>query len=163
MNNVYLLTGSNQGDRLSNLHRVKNLIEKRVGNLIHVSGIYETEPWGYASAKSYYNQCFFLNSTLEPENILREILGIEREMGRKRTGKSYNDRIIDIDILFFNNEIIKTKELTVPHPRLHERRFVLVPLAEIAGDFIHPEFEISIREILESCDDKLIVNQLDLK
>jgi 2-amino-4-hydroxy-6-hydroxymethyldihydropteridine diphosphokinase len=89
------------------------------------------------------------------------IIGIEREMGRIRSGESYTDRIIDIDILFYNNLIINTKELTIPHPRLHERRFVLVPLAEIAEDFIHPVFEKSIIRLLQECEDSHSVNLLN--
>jgi len=161
MNKVYLNTGSNDGDRLSNLYRAKEFIEHRIGNLISISHIYETEPWGYASIKSFYNQCLYLESTLEPENILMGIIGIEREMGRIRSGESYTDRIIDIDILFYNNLIINTKELTIPHPRLHERRFVLVPLAEIAEDFIHPVFEKSIIRLLQECEDSHSVNLLN--
>ncbi len=162
MNKVYLLSGSNAGERLIHLNRAKELIELRIGTLSQVSHIFETEAWGYVSDQSYYNQCLYLESALEPNSILNEILSIETEMGRKRSGKSYTDRIIDIDILFYNNEIIRTKELTIPHPRLHQRKFALVPLAEIAKDFVHPVFRKSIGQILENCEDKLKVIKLDL-
>ena len=162
MNKVYLIAGSNIDDRLLNLVRAEELIAQRIGNPIRTSHIFDTESWGYESVHSFYNQCFFLESVLKAEIILKEILGIERIMGRKRHGGSYADRIIDIDILFFNDEIISTKKLTIPHPKLHERKFVLVPLSEIAKDFIHPVFGKSIELILRDCDDKLNVQQVSL-
>ena len=162
MNIVYLITGSNLGNRLLNLKKAEELIVQRIGNLISASHIFETEAWGYTSAQSYYNQCSCLESGLGAELILKELLEIEREMGRKRTGGSYEDRIVDVDILFYNDEIINTKTLTIPHPKLHERKFVLAPLAEIAEDFTHPIFGKSIGELLLECEDKLEVRQVDL-
>ena len=162
MNIVYLITGSNIGNRLLNLKKAEELIVQRIGNLISTSHIFETEAWGYTSVQFYYNQCFCLESGLGAELILKELLGIEREMGRKRRGGSYEDRIVDIDILFYNDEIINTKTLTIPHPKLHERKFVMVPLVEIAGDFIHPVFGKSIERLLLECDDKLKVTRVDI-
>jgi 2-amino-4-hydroxy-6-hydroxymethyldihydropteridine diphosphokinase len=161
MNKVYLISGSNIDDRLLNLVRAEELIAQQIGNPIRTSHIFDTESWGYESVNSFYNQCFFLESEMKAEIILKEILGIEKIMGRERHDGSYADRIIDIDILFFNDEVISTEKLTIPHPRLHERRFALAPLSEIAGDFIHPVFMKSIGQLLRECDDKLKVNKLD--
>ena len=161
MNNIFLLVGSNQGDRLQNLRKVKGLVSERIGKLIGVSHIHETEPWGYESTKSFYNQCLILESKLNSDILLNEILNIEKELGRIRNSKSFTDRIIDIDILFFNNECIHNADLTIPHPRLHERRFVLEPLAEIAPDFLHPVFKNSIRKILDNSTDRHLVRKLE--
>lgn len=163
MNKVFLIIGSNEGDRSQNLFKARELILKKIGKPVGISHIYETEPWGYISSKTFYNQCIILNSSLDAETILQEILKIEKELGRTRKGGSYIDRIIDIDILFFNNDCIHSDNLSIPHPGIHERRFVLEPLAEIVPEFLHPVFHKSISQLLDNCQDKLKVWKLDYK
>lgn len=163
MNKVYLSLGSNKGDRYNNLNAAIEMINNRTGTIILRSDIYETEPWGYKSDKYFFNQCLLIESEMNAKTVLHEVLDIEKVSGRKNHGKKLSDRVLDIDILFFNNECIKTKDLVIPHPLLHKRRFVLVPLCEIAPDLIHPVFNKRIEQLLKECDDKLMVRMINFK
>jgi len=160
MNKVYLLIGSNIGERSENLNNAAHSINKRIGRIICRSHIYETEPWGYQSKSSFYNQCLLSESDKEALTILYEIQSIEKEMGRVRDRHKITDRTIDIDILFFNDECINLKILKIPHPKIHERKFALIPLYEIAPDLIHPVFRQSIEQLLEECKDRLTVRKI---
>lgn len=157
MNNVFIIIGGNLGNRLHNLQRAVSLIEQKAGIIKKLSSLYETEPWGAEGQPHYYNQALELLTPLEACDLMETFLMIEQQMGRVRAGK-YDARIIDIDILFFNNEVINTGLLTVPHPRLHERRFVLQPLAEIAPTLLHPVFQQTIAELLQNTKDATAVN-----
>lgn len=158
MNTVYLLLGSNMGDSEHTLTVATNMIEKNIGKLTKSSSIYRTAAWGNEDQPDFLNQISIISSLLSSSNILKEIFVIEKEMGRVRTTKNAA-RVIDIDMLFFNDEIIQTETLTVPHPQIQNRRFVLVPLAEIALDFIHPLLKKSSLELLSICSDKLNVQK----
>ncbi len=149
----YLTLGSNLGDRLLNL---REGISRLPSSLIHVqslSSIYETEPVGTPEADYFYNMVLKAETIVPPEELLRICLGVESEMGRIRR-KRNESRILDIDILFYNRDIIKKEQLEIPHPRMHLRRFVLVPLHEIAPNLIHPKFEKSIEILLKECPDQ---------
>lgn len=161
MNTIFLMLGTNVGKRLSNLTIANELISTRIGKIVSLSHIYESESWGYKTSNNYFNQCIILHSIMEAMNVLIEILNIETEMGRVREGETYSDRIIDIDILFFNKDCINSKNLTIPHPHLHKRKFVLEPLNEIAPDFIHPVLDKSVTQLLHDCEDKLFVRKLN--
>ena len=158
MNTVYLLLGSNMGDSEQMLTVATNMIEKNIGKLTKSSSIYRTAAWGNEDQPDFLNQIIIISSSLSSSNILKEMFGIEKEMGRVRTTKNAA-RIIDIDMLFFNDEIIQTETLTVPHPQIQNRRFVLVPLAEISPDFQHPLLKKSSLELLSICSDKLNVQK----
>ena len=158
MNTVYLLLGSNMGDSEHTLTVATNMIEKNIGKLTKSSSIYRTAAWGNEDQPDFLNQIIIISSSLSSSNTLKEMFVIEKEMGRVRTTKNAA-RVIDIDILFFNDEIIQTETLTVPHPQIQNRRFVLVPLAEIALDFIHPLLKKSSLELLSICSDKLNVQK----
>ena len=158
MNTVYLLLGSNMGDSEQMLTVATNMIEKNIGKLTKSSSIYRTAAWGNEDQPDFLNQIIIVSSLLSSSNILKEIFVIEKEMGRVRTTKNAA-RVIDIDMLFFNDEIIQTETLTVPHPQVQNRRFVLVPLAEIALNFIHPLLKKSSLELLSICSDKLNVQK----
>lgn len=157
MNNVYLLTGGNLGDRKSNLLQASNFIEQSAGSLVARSGIYETAAWGITEQDAFLNQVLLIHTQLESHKLLQTLLSIEERLGRKRAAK-YGPRIIDIDILFYNNEIIKSPDLTVPHPEIQNRRFVLEPLYEIAPGYVHPVFNKTVQQLLEECNDPLQVS-----
>jgi 2-amino-4-hydroxy-6-hydroxymethyldihydropteridine diphosphokinase len=155
MKKVFLGLGSNLGRRDETLHAAKKLIGESIGAVIRASSVYETEPWGFESDKEFLNMVLVVETDLPPSGILGRILMIESQLGRTRyrCGFHYLSRSIDIDILFYDNEILDQESLKIPHPRLHERRFVMVPLAEIAPDQIHPVFKKTILELLRECED----------
>ena len=158
MNTVYLLLGSNMGDSEQMLAVATNMIEKNIGKLTKSSSIYRTAAWGKEDQPDFLNQIIIVSSSLSSSTVLKEMFGIEKEMGRVRTTKNAA-RVIDIDMLFFNAEIIQTENLIVPHKQIQHRRFVLVPLAEISPDFIHPILKKSSLELLSICSDKLNVQK----
>ena len=159
MNNVYLLIGGNVGNRLQNLrHAVDQL--SSWGTVVQHSSIYETAAWGKTEQPSFLNQALEYQTDLAPQALIRTILQIEEEMGRRRTEK-FGPRIIDIDILFFNSEIVQEPHLTIPHPEIQNRRFALVPMAEIAPQLIHPLMHKTIRQLLQECPDTLDARKLE--
>jgi 2-amino-4-hydroxy-6-hydroxymethyldihydropteridine diphosphokinase len=155
--NVFLGLGSNIGERVQNIHSAISKINERIGSVSLTSSFYETEPWGFECEDYFLNMVLSCESHLSIIDILSEITDIESALGRVRTGKGYESRIIDIDILFYGDYIFEKEGIIVPHPKLHERRFVLVPLNEIAPQFIHPVFKKSIATLLTDCDDMSIV------
>ncbi len=162
MAKVYLSLGSNLGDKIMNLNKAVLLISAKIGKLIQTSSIYETAPWGFKSEHSFYNQVILIETELKPDDVLNQILQIEKHIGRNRSTIQYESRVIDIDILFYENEIIHTENLTIPHPLIQERRFTLQPLAEIDEDYIHPLLNASILSLLNSCKDTLEVKKIHL-
>jgi 2-amino-4-hydroxy-6-hydroxymethyldihydropteridine diphosphokinase len=158
MNIVYLLLGSNLNDRPAILQQALKEISSRIGLITGESSVYESEPWGFNSDKPFLNQVIRIESGHNPSGILHKILKIEADLGRKReNSERYSSRIIDIDILFFNNEIISEKNLIIPHPGIPERMFTLIPLSELDGTFIHPGSQKSINELISECPDNLSV------
>ena len=153
MNTAYLSLGSNEGNREQWLAKACALLADSCGALAQRSAIYETAAWGLTDQPAFLNMAVSLQTSLDPAALLAGILSIELSLGRQRIIK-WGPRIIDIDILFYNNLIINTPTLTIPHPFLHERRFVLAPLAEIASGYIHPVFNKSVSELLAACTDK---------
>lgn len=158
MNAVFLSLGGNIGDRHGYMQKSRLLLEKHCGKIVLSSPIYETEAWGSNSEKKYLNQVVKLETKLTARQLLKKTLEIEKELGRKRRGSRNSDRSADIDILFFNNEIINAKNLHIPHPRLHLRKFVLVPLNSVASSFVHPNLKKTVTQLLKTSNDKLQVN-----
>ena len=159
MNNTYLLLGSNMGNSLNQLSVAIDHIKKKTGEIIRKSGLYSTAAWGNPNQPDFLNQVIKIETTLTVEETLESILAIEKLMGRVRTTKNA-PRIIDIDILFFDKEIISEKDLVVPHPEIQNRRFVLIPLNEISPQFKHPVLKKTIAELLEECPDNLEVKRI---
>ena len=160
MNKAYLSLGTNRGNRSANLDRAVTLLSEWVGNITSLSSIYETPPWRMADKTDFFNQVILVETLLTATQLIDTVILVESMMGRKRTIKKYEPRIIDIDILFFNEEIINTEELTVPHPLIPERKFILGPMTEIAPGFIHPLLKKSIIQLLHECEDKSAIKKL---
>jgi 2-amino-4-hydroxy-6-hydroxymethyldihydropteridine diphosphokinase len=154
MGKVYLGLGTNLGDRELNLKKAIDKVEELIGSVVHISSIYETEPVGFKSKDKFLNMVAEVNTSLEPSLVMDMILKGEALLGRVRRGNKYTSRVIDLDILLFGDRIIKNDSLSVPHPKMHERRFVLVPLCEIAPDLVHPVLKKSIKTLLVECQDK---------
>jgi len=156
MSTAHLLIGGNLGDRKENLLTAISLINEQCGSLTRSSSIYETEAWGNTDQPSFLNQALEISTSLNARQLLRKILKIEKEMGRVRKEK-LGPRIIDIDILLFEDEIHDLRFLKIPHPEMQNRRFVLVPLAEINSELMHPVLKKTIAQLLEECPDNLQV------
>ncbi len=159
MNKAYLLTGGNEGDRFLHMQQARTNIEHICGQILQVSSLYETAPWGKTDQPDFLNQVLQIETELRPEELLRAVLFIEEQGGRIRTVKNA-PRTIDIDILFYDRLILEVKGLTIPHPRIAERRFVLEPMNEISPDFIHPVMRKTIHQLLMECKDELAVKKI---
>ena len=158
MNIAYLLTGGNLGDREKNLTIARDHINIHCGEIVKTSSIYETAAWGNTDQPSFLNQALEIQTALTARQLMRRILKVEKMMGRVRKEK-YGPRIIDIDILLFNNEKHQYPLLKLPHPEMQNRRFVLLPLTEIAPGITHPVFHKTISQLLDECPDQLEVKK----
>ncbi len=156
---IYLLLGSNQNNPAKQLAKASLAITKHIGAIQRTSGIYQTAAWGNTNQPDFLNQVVIAETALTPEQTMQTILTIEEKMGRIRTKKNA-PRIIDIDILFFNKQIIKSKQLEVPHPQIQNRNFVLIPLNELSPNFKHPVLNKTIHQLLRISPDTLTVNKI---
>ena len=156
MNNVFLQTGGNVGNRFKNLQTAMELIEKEIGNILQQSSVYETEAWGFRDQPAFLNQVLQVETILSPTEVMEKIHLIENKMGRVRVQKM-GPRTIDIDILFINDETINVPFLTIPHPFIEKRRFVLVPLSEISPNYFHPVLKKNVSSLLKECEDESVV------
>ncbi len=158
MNTVFLLLGTNLGDRLHSLDLAIDQIKTRIGEVIKASQIYETEPWGEKDQPAFYNIALELITPLTPAELIDVINNIEKGMGRERSASNkWKERTIDIDILFYDQLIIETENLVIPHPRFHMRKFAIIPMMEIAPEYIHPVLKKDISILLTETADKLEV------
>jgi len=153
MSKAFLLLGSNMGDRMAHLKKAIQKTEEVCGKIVQTSSVYETAPWGFLNQGAFLNQVIEIETQIPPTLLMQLLLEIEVEIGRIREFK-LGPRIIDIDILLIDDEIINNSILTVPHPELPKRRFALMPLIEIAKDIFHPELKKSIQQILSECTDE---------
>ena len=153
MSKVYLSIGSNKGTRSVLINKAIDEIEKKIGKIISRSSIYQSESWGFDS-NDFYNLSLLIDTDIEPKSLLINLKKIEKSMGREDIDGSYSDRFIDIDILFYDNIIIDSEDLKIPHPKIEIRKFVLVPMLEIADDYVHPILNKTIRQLDNECDDQ---------
>ena len=153
MKRVFLGLGTNLGDREKNLEQALDKIAEVIGIIVSRSSVYETEPWGFQSSDQFLNMVIGVDTNLKPSGLLGRLLMIESLLGRLRDGKQYSSRIIDIDILLYGRQKVDTLSLKIPHPRMHERKFVLIPLCEIAPRTVHPVFGKTMTKLLKECED----------
>ncbi|MEM6841721.1 MAG: 2-amino-4-hydroxy-6-hydroxymethyldihydropteridine diphosphokinase [Bacteroidota bacterium] len=153
---IYLLLGSNLEDRDRNIQRARENIVQQVGSIVRTSGIYETEAWGVLDQPLFYNQVVQIETQLGHEALLRALQKIEQEIGKIKVGK-WRERLIDIDVLYYGNRIVRTPTLTVPHPEIQNRRFALAPLIELVPNELHPVLFQSHKNLLETTQDTLEV------
>ena len=159
MAEVFILLGGNVGDKSKIPEDSIKLIRERIGFITKMSSLYATESWGFVS-DLFWNQVIILESKLDPHEILHNTQTIEREMGRINNSASYEARVIDIDLLYYDNLIINTPDLTIPHPKIGERKFVLIPLNELNPDKYDPVSGLTVRELLNRCQDQLKVDRI---
>jgi 2-amino-4-hydroxy-6-hydroxymethyldihydropteridine diphosphokinase len=160
---AYLSIGSNLGNREILLQKAIFEIGRKAGEIRQVSAIYETPSWGF-EAEDFLNACLEIQTLLTPENLLTRILEIELNFGRQRNNdEGYQSRTLDIDIIYYEKEVIKTPSLTIPHPKLQERKFILKPLADISPQFYHPIFNKDTRNLLQECKDKSTLTKRTIK
>ncbi|MBE7698085.1 2-amino-4-hydroxy-6-hydroxymethyldihydropteridine diphosphokinase [Tenacibaculum finnmarkense] len=158
---AYLSIGTNQGNRLENLQNAINLIAANIGAIQQIASVYETPSLGFKGA-DFYNTCIKVNTCLSPEKLIKSLLYLEDKLGRTRKNKSgYTDRIIDLDILLYTDEIIFSENLIVPHPRMLQRKFVLVPLVEIAKNILHPTVKKNLHDCLINCSDTSEISKIE--
>ncbi len=160
MHQVFLGTGGNIGNKHDNFDKVYTFIKNELGTIVKSSAVYETPPWGFEAMEKFWNTVLIIETELSATELLSKINNIENRFGRTRDGVNYKSREMDIDILYFNDEIINTENLTIPHPLLHKRLFVLVPLAEIAPKFVHPVLKLTSFEMLNNCEDKSVIRKI---
>lgn len=157
---LYLLLGGNLGDKKQVFAEVAKRLTELLGEITALSSIYETEPWGFESEDIFWNQVLEFSTRFSAEEVLLLTQHLEADMGRVRKENQYTSRIIDIDILFYGNQVINQENLVVPHPRIQERKFALIPLCEIASTLVHPVFQKSVEQLLNECNDSLRVEKV---
>lgn len=160
MHKIFLLLGSNIGKRCDNLKQACQNITLQIGKISKKSSIYQTTPWGNENQPDFLNQALEVETNLNPFEILKVIHLIEKQMGRKKTVK-WGERNIDIDILYYENQHIKKPQLEIPHPEIINRKFTLIPMVELAPEFIHPLFDCNQTKLLEMCVDDANVQMFD--
>lgn len=150
---AYLMTGSNLGNRAENLAKAKDAITTNAGRILFCSTVYISDPWGFANQHRFLNQLLVTETDKTGRELMNQCLEIEKKLGRIRDDFQNSPRTIDIDILFYGNDIIKEEDLVIPHPRLHLRNFCLIPLMEIHPALVHPVFEKTVWQLYRDCPD----------
>lgn len=161
METCYVLFGSNMGDKEALFAQACLLINNRCGHVVQVSSSYVSEPWGFEADEWFLNRVIMVETELEPKVLMQQLLEIEKALGRIRHPEiqGYTSRTADLDLLYYGSRIIDTESLTVPHPRLHQRRFALLPMCEVTPDWVHPVFHLTQAELLEQCPDNSVVRK----
>lgn len=162
MNTLFLLLGGNLGNIKNSFEKAQNYIETQIGQIKTASKLYHSPAWGFESENDFLNKVLKIETELSPKDVLHQTQNIEKQIGRlkKNLSATFESRVIDIDILYFNSDIIKEDDLVIPHYAMHNRNFTMEPITEIASDFIHPEFQKTNAQLLRDCADKSIVTAL---
>ena len=162
MHQVFLGIGGNIGNKQLNFEKIHILAGKELGRIVGMSSIYESPPWGFLAEEDFWNQVLHIETQLEPAELIEKINELEQLFGRKRDAEFYTSREMDIDVLYFDDLVVITEKLVIPHPRIAQRMFVLVPLAEIAPSFVHPVLNLTNRQLLEQCSDDSSIKRIEL-
>lgn len=162
MHHVFLGLGGNIGNKQQNFEKVKLYIEKEIGEIVEQSSVYETPPWGFLAKENFWNQVLHVKTKLEPDELIVKIQKIERLFGRKRDAGYYVSREMDVDVLYFDDLSLTSDNLIVPHPKIEQRLFVLMPLIEIAPNFKHPVLKMTNRQLLDKCKDESSIKRIEL-
>jgi len=160
MSKVFLGIGTNIGDREHNLREATEKIEEHIGIVLRSSSVYETAPWGFIAENDFLNMVVLVETIHSPSELLKRLLMVESLLGRSRNAERYSSRTIDIDILLYEDQIIEADGLSIPHPLMHERKFVLEPICELVPDLIHPVLKKSMSVLLEVCRDRSRISKL---
>jgi 2-amino-4-hydroxy-6-hydroxymethyldihydropteridine diphosphokinase len=162
MHQLFLGIGGNTGNKHDNFDKVYTFIKNELGEILQSSSVYETPPWGFRSVENFWNQVLVVETKYSPEELLQKIAKIENWFGRERGTASYTSRKMDIDILYFDTLVIETENLTIPHAQIANRLFVLVPLAEIAPEFLHPKLKMTSLQMFKNCTDISAIKKVEL-
>jgi 2-amino-4-hydroxy-6-hydroxymethyldihydropteridine diphosphokinase len=158
---AYLLVGGNLDNTVGKFDQLKDMLQNQIGEVLRSSKLYQSAPWGFESSHSFINQAIAVQTVLTPEELLGKTQDIEKSFGRKKNNSgNYEDRSMDIDIIFYDNDIINKENLHIPHPKMHLRNFVLVPLQEIASTYIHPILKKTVTELFLECEDESKVEEI---
>lgn len=160
MHNVFLGIGGNIGNKPSNFKKAEDLIQSRLGSIENKSSIYETPPWGFHSEEKFWNAIVVIQTKFRPDELLWHIHEVEDHFEKEENGERYRSREMDIDILYYDDLFIDTKLLIIPHPQIQNRKFVLVPLVEIAPDLKHPLLRLTSLQMLENCKDESVIKKI---
>lgn len=167
MARTVIITGGNIGEMKPRLRHAQQLINQNIGIVLRCSHVYESEPWGFTAENRFMNQAMVVDTELSPAELLDAVQEIERQLGRDReaeaaqktnSGERYSSRVIDVDIIFYDDLVMESETLTIPHPLMHEREFVLAPLSEIAPAMIHPVFGKSVEQLRRELSERLKSN-----
>lgn len=162
MHRIFLGLGGNLGNKQQNFEKVKLFIEKEIGEIVDQSSIYETPPWGFLAEEDFWNQVLVVKTKHQPDELIVRIQRIENFFGRKRGAEYYVSREMDVDVLYFDDLSFTSDNLIIPHPKIEQRLFVLVPLNEIAPTFSHPVLKMTNRQLLEKCKDESSIKRIEL-
>jgi 2-amino-4-hydroxy-6-hydroxymethyldihydropteridine diphosphokinase len=160
MHKVFLGIGGNLGKKPENFKKVHRFIQNNLGEIINKSSVYETPPWGFEAKESFWNQVIEIDTNYSPSELLGRIHEIEKQFGRIRNKEEYSSREMDIDILYYDEIYMETEKLIIPHPHMHQRKFVLVPLAEIDPEIKHPLLRLTSIQMLENCHDESVIKKV---